>query len=352
MKVEANTRYLCEPRRRTANRKLTGVFLCVALVTLSLAPSAWAQRKITVGYSSDAPGSLATWIARESGIFAKNGLDAQLVRTRSTIGVMALLSGELDFIQASGPVVIESSLRGSDLVYVAGGMATLDFIFMSQPEIKAAEKLKGGVIGLASIRGASLVATEFALQKLGLAPKEVQYIVVGGTPERLIALRNKRLHATLLSPPTSIVAEREGFHLLADVGALGFPFLHNGIATSRRLVRENPDVVRRYVRSQVEAVHLMKTDRQLGIKVLAKYLRQTKEKEILERSYDLSVTDQKYPPKQYPTLAGIQTVLNAIADENPKAKTAKPEEFVDSRFIKELDESGFIDGLYGKRKGK
>jgi ABC-type nitrate/sulfonate/bicarbonate transport system substrate-binding protein len=307
----------------------------------------WAQsKKIKVGYSSDAPGSLATWLARETGIFAKNGLDAELVRTRTTIGVMALLSGELDFIQASGPVVVESNLRGTDLIYVAGGMATLDFIFMSQPEIKSAEMLRGGIVGLASIRGASLVASEFALEKLGLKPKDVKFIVIGGTPERLISLRNKRLHATLLSPPTSIVAEREGFNLLADVGALGLPFLHNGIAVSRRLIRDNPDMVRRYVKSQIDAVHLMKTDRKTSVAVLAKYLRQTTNREILERSYDLSATDQKYPRKQYPALAGIQTVLDAIADENPKAKSARPEQFVDARFIKEFDDSGYIDGLY------
>jgi ABC-type nitrate/sulfonate/bicarbonate transport system substrate-binding protein len=327
------------------------VFVCALVLTSVFGSSeAWAQaRKITVGYSSDAPGSLVTWLAKETGIFARNGLDAELIRVRTTIGVMALLSGELDFIQASGPVVIESSLRGSDLVYVAGGMATLDFIFMSQPEIKSPEELKGGVIGLASIRGASLVATEFALEKLGLKPKDVKYIVVGGTPERLISLRNKRLQATLLSPPTSIVAEREGFNVLADVGALGLPFLHNGIATSRRFVRDNPDAVKRYVKSQIDAVHLMKTDRKTSVAVLSKYLRQTTNREILERSYELSMTDQKYPRKQYPTLRGIQTVLDAIADENPKAKSAKPEQFVDARFIKELDDAGYIDALY---KGK
>jgi hypothetical protein len=90
----------------------------------------------------------------------------------------------------------------------------------------------------------------------------------------------------------------------------------------------------------------MKTDRKASVAVLAKYLRQTTNKEILERSYDLSATDQKYPRKQYPALAGIQTVLDAIADENPKAKSARPEQFVDTRFIKELDDSGYIDGLY------
>ena len=314
--------------------------------------SAWSQaKKIKVGYSSDAPGSLVTWLAREAGIFAKNGLDADLVRVRTTIGVMALLSGELDFIQASGPVVIESSLRGSDLTYIAGGMSTLDFIFMSQPEIKTAEMLKGGIVGLASIRGASLVATEFALQKLGLNSKDVKFIVIGGTPERLISMRNKRLQATLLSPPTSIVAEREGFNVLADVGALGLPFLHNGIAASRRFVRDNPETARRYVKAQVEAVYLMKTDRKTSVAVLGKYLRQTANKEILERSYELSSTDDKYSRKQYPSLPGIQTVLDAIADENPKAKSARPEQFVDTRFIKELDDSGYTDGLYkGKAK--
>jgi ABC-type nitrate/sulfonate/bicarbonate transport system substrate-binding protein len=330
---------------------LARAIICAAILFVICGPAdASAQsKKIKVGYSSDAPGSLVTWLAQETGIFAKNGLEAQLVRTRTTIGVMAVLSGELDFIQASGPVVIESNLRGSDLIYIAGGMATLDFIFMSQPEVKSAEMLKGGVVGLASIRGASLVATEFALEKLGLKTKDVKFIVIGGTPERLISMRNKRLHATLLSPPTSIVAEQEGFNLLADVGARGLPFLHNGIAASRRFVRDNPETARRYVKAQVEAVHLLKADRKTSVAVLGKYLRQTANKEILERSYDLSSTDQKYPPKQYPSLPGIQTVLDAIAEENPKAKTARPEQFVDVRFIKELDDSGYIDSLYTRK---
>jgi ABC-type nitrate/sulfonate/bicarbonate transport system substrate-binding protein len=338
-------------RRRKSERasmSFAKVFISAIVLTCCCSPgAAWAQSKrLTVGYSSDAPGSLATWLAKEAGIFAKNGLAVDLVRTRTTVGVMALLSGELDFIQASGPVVVESNLRGTDLVYVAGGMATLDFIFMSQPEIKSPEMLKGGVVGLASIRGASLVASEFALEKLGLKPKDVKFIVVGGTPERLIALRNKLFQATLLSPPTSIVAEKEGFTTMADVGALGLPFLHNGIAVSRRFIRDNPDIVRRYVKAQVDAVHLMKTDRRTSMAVLGKYMRQTANKEVLERSYELSATDQKYPRKQYPSLPGIQTVLNAIADENPKAKTARPEQFVDTRFIEELDDSGYIDSLY------
>jgi ABC-type nitrate/sulfonate/bicarbonate transport system substrate-binding protein len=122
-----------------------------------------------------------------------------------------------------------------------------------------------------------------------------------------------------------------------------------GVATTRRFIRESPDIVRRYVKSQVEAVHRIKTDRDTGKKVLVKYLG-SQDKEILERTYDLASADDKLPPKQYPTLEGIKNILEPLAQTDPKAKAAKPEDFVDMRFIKELDESGFIDELYkGKR---
>ena len=152
----------------------------------------------------------------------------------------------------------------------------------------------------------------------------------------------------MLSPPTSIVAEREGFNSLADVGALGLPFLHNGIALSRRFIRDNPDTVKRYVKSQIEAVHLMKTDRKTSVAVLAKYMRQTANQGFLKEVTISLPPIRSIRANNIRALAGIQTVLNAIADDNPKAKAARPEQFVDARFIRELDDSGYIDALYKK----
>lgn len=94
----------------------------------------------------------------------------------------------------------------------------------------------------------------------------------------------------------------------------------------------------------------MKTDRETGIRVLAKYLRQTKDRELLEKTYDYTVADDKLPRKQYPTLAGIKTILDLIGDRNPKATQVKPEDFVDMRFVKELDDSGFVDNLYKEKR--
>ena len=262
------------------------------------------------------------------------------------VGVMALMSGELQFVLASGPVVVDSALRGSNVVYIAGGMSTLDFVLVTRPEIKTAEQLKGSTVGLSAFRGANPTATRFALQKLGLGPKDVSLIVVGGTSERIASLRLGKIQGTLFSPPQNITAQREGFNALADVAELGLPFVHIGVATTRTFIRDNPDIVRRYVKSHIEAIAAMKTDREMAIKTLTKYLGQIKDRDVLIKSYEAAAPDNRISRKQYPYLAGLQVALDLLSEENPKAKSARPEDFVDSRFIKELDDSGAIDTLY------
>jgi hypothetical protein len=127
--------------------------------------------------------------------------------------------------------------------------------------------------------------------------------------------------------------------------------VHVGVATTRGFVRDYAETLRRYVRQHIEAVHIMKTDRETGIKVFAKYLGSVKDRDILAKTYDGAVPDSKFPRKQYPSTAGLQMALDLLAEENPKAKSARPDDFMDARFIKELDESGYIDRLY-KGKGR
>jgi hypothetical protein len=121
------------------------------------------------------------------------------------------------------------------------------------------------------------------------------------------------------------------------------------VATTRRYIRENPAVVEKYIKSQIEAVHRIKTDRVAGMNVLVKYLG-SQDKEILEKTYDDVSNDRKLPPKQYPTLEGIKNILDPLAETDPKAKAAKPEDFVDMSFVRELDQSGYIDSLYKKKR--
>jgi NitT/TauT family transport system substrate-binding protein len=304
--------------------------------------------KLTVGNNAISGNGLPAWMAIEAGIFRKNGLEVQLVYFRGgTITAMALVARETPISQVSGPPIVSAGLKGADVVVIAGGNVVSEYWLMSRPEIKTAEQLKGGSIAIATFGGQADFISRIALQRLGLTPgKDVAIVQIGTVPERLSALDKGRVQAAMLNPPDNVVAQKRGLNSLVGVR---LPYQGVGVSSTRSFIRENPDIVRRYVRSQVEAVHRIKTDRELGLKVLAKYLA-SPDKEILERTYDDISSDDKLSPKQYPTLEGIKNILEPLAENDAKAKAAKPEDFADMRFIKELDESGFIDDLYKGRK--
>jgi NitT/TauT family transport system substrate-binding protein len=307
--------------------------------------------KLTVGYGAVSADQLVLWVAKDAGIFAKNNLDVQLVFfSGGAMAVMAMVSGDTPIIQASGPAVVAAGLAGSEAVVVAGGIVTLDYQLITQPNIKTIEQLRGGSVAIVRFGGAADFVVRFALAKFGLNPlKDVTIVQVGTTPERLAALVAKRVQGTVLVPPTTFEAQKAGFYLLSDIGALGLAYQHQGAVTTKKFVRERPDVVRNFVKSYIESVHFMKTEREAGLKILAKHYR-VNDKEILQRTYDNSITDNKLPRKQYPTLEGIKTILDQLGQKDPKAKAAKPQDFVDSRFVEEFDKSSYIDRLYGRGK--
>jgi ABC-type nitrate/sulfonate/bicarbonate transport system substrate-binding protein len=328
---------------------MKAVILAVSLLlSLSFSVASAQLTKVTVGYSAIAAGQFPAWMAQEGGIFRKNGLDVQLVYFRGgTPAMMALLSRETPISQLGGPAIVSASLRGADTVLIAGGLVLTEWWLMTRPDIKTAEQLKGGSVAIALFGGLGDFMTRIALKRLGLTPaKDVAILQIGGTPERLSALETGKVQATMLPQPDNFVAQKMGSYKLVSVR---LAYQSTGVATTRRFIQESPDIVRRYIKSQIEAIHRIKTDRETAIRVLAKY-QALEDKEILERTYDDISTDDRLPPKQYPTLEGIKNILESLVQTDPKAKAAKPEDFVDVRFVKELDESGFVDDLYKSRK--
>jgi len=328
---------------------MKAMILALSLVTsISFCSAVSAQlTKVTIGNNTLSTNGLPAWMAKESGIFARNGLDVQIVYFRGgTITTMALIARETPISQVSGPPVVSAALKGADAVMVAGGNVVSEYWLMSKPEVKTGAQLKGGSVAIATFGGLSDSLSRIALQKLGLNAKDVTLVQIGTIPERLSALESGKVQAAMLNAPDNFRAQKRGLYKLMEVR---LPYQGIGVGTTRTFIRENPDIVRRYVKSQVEAVHRLKTDREAGIRVLRKYLN-IPDREVLERAYDDAITDEKFPPKQYPSLEGIKKILEPLGETDPKAKAAKPEDFVDMRFIKELDDSGFIDELYKGRK--
>jgi NitT/TauT family transport system substrate-binding protein len=303
---------------------------------------------LNVGYSAISADQLPAWVAKDTGIFAKNGLDVQLIFfTGGTTAILALVSGDVPMTQVSAPGLVNSVLAGSDAVFVAAGMTSLNYVLMGKPGITTTEQLRGGTVAISRFGSATDSIARFALGKIGLTPgKDVTLVQVGSGPARLDATLTGRVTASVINPPSSFLAEKKGLVVLADVAKMGLVFQHTGAATTRRFIREHRDIVRRYVKSHVEAVHKLWTDKEATVRVLGKYMGRGVGRDILEKSRENILTEALLPKKQYPTLKGIQTVLNEIATRDPRAKTAKPEQFVDLSFIKELDQSGYIDSLY------
>lgn len=325
----------------------TGILALAVWIFFSCSSVSAQVSKMTVGYGSISAAQFPAWMAKEAGIFSKNGLDIQLVFFRgSTTAVMALLSRETPISQVTGPPIVSASLRGADSVMIAGGSVIADYWLMSRPEVKTAEQLRGGAIAVSTFGGQADFVARVALKKLGLTPvKDVTIIQIGTASDRVTALETGRVRAAVLNPPDSFVGQKKGFYTLA---AVSLPTQSTGVASTRRFIRENPDLVKRYVKSQIDAVHRIKTDREFGMRVLLKYLG-AQDKEIMEKTYDDVSADLKLPTKQYPTLEGIRNILEPLAETDAKAKAAKPEDFVDMSFVRELDQSGYIDSLYKKK---
>jgi len=225
-----------------------------------------------------------------------------------------------------------------------------DYVLMGKPGLKTVEQLKGGTLAISRFGSATDTIARLALRKVGMTVgKDVTLIQVGSGPERLSALLTGRVSAAVINPPSSFTAEKKGLAILVDVAKSGVVFQHTGPATTRRYIKEHPDMVRRYVRSQLEAIHRMWTDKEATIKALAHYMGSSLDRETLEKSYDNVMIEALYPRKQYPSIEGLKTVIDDIAERDPRAKTVKPEQFVDNTFVRELDQSGFVDSLYKKK---
>ena len=334
-----------------AFRNIFLVTLALLPAQLLLAPNATAQlTRLNVGYSATSGDQLPAWVAKDSGIFAKHGLDVQVIFfTGGTTAVLALVSGDVPIAQISGPGVVNSVLAGSDAVFVAAGIVSLNYVLMGKPGVKTVEQMKGGTIAISRFGSATDTIARFALRRVGLIPgKDVTIVQVGSGPERLGALLTGRVTAAVINPPSSFQAEKKGLAILADVAKMGLVFQHTGAVTTKKFIREQPDIVRRYVRAHVEAVARMWNDKEASIKALARFMGSSIDRETLEKTRADVMHESLYPKKQYPSAEGLKTVIDDIAERDPRAKTVKPEQFIDASFIRELDQSGFIDSLYKK----
>jgi NitT/TauT family transport system substrate-binding protein len=284
------------------------------------------------------------WIAQEGKIFPHNDLEVEALYLESALVQRALIAGEVQFGEMTGALLSAPRLQGADVVMIAGFVDRLLFRLMVRPEIRTAADLKGKRIGTSRFGAAIDRATRLLLNRLGVNPeKDVTFIQIGGEPTLLGALLGKVIDAALLQPPRHRKAMEGGMKILANLEEMNIPFQHTGLVTTQKFIAKNPDLTRRVVKSFVDSIHLMRTNPATAKKAIGKYMRLQDEREI-EESYQLLRRVALIKP--YPSIEGIKTILADLSDQIPAAKTADPKDFVDTRFLEELDRSGYIERLY------
>ncbi|MBI4529079.1 MAG: ABC transporter substrate-binding protein [Deltaproteobacteria bacterium] len=329
-------------------RSLVIVWLLLAV----LAPgTVCSQERLKVIYSQFTMTNSAGWFAQEAGLFERHGISVDLVYVDSTPAVHALTAGQAPIGIMSGGLAVGPYLNGLDIVMLGAWCNLLSYQLITRPEIRRPEDLRGKVIGIGRFGAAADWGARLILRKLGLNDtRDVQIIQAGGggPATRLAAMHAKKFDATVLDPPSTVLARRAGFRALADGADLGIPFLQGGLVTRQSFIRSHEDIVQRIVRVTVEAIHYAKTNREGALAVMQKYLR-TQDREALEEAYEAFVVKQ-FPKAPYVLPAGLQTIFDLAAARDPRARSADPQGFIDMRFVRELEQSGIIDHLYGQTR--
>lgn len=332
------------PKLVSKNRLVVLIISLFVLFGLG-SPVSAQLRKLNIAYTATSPYQAPLIIAREAGLFKKYGLDIVPILTPGgSLGFQAMMGGDVSMVLADGSAAVASSLAGADIVIIASFLNTFPYSLISLPEIKKVDQLVGGKVAISRFGSATDLSVRMALAKVGLAEKDVLLLQIGTQTARVAALQSKNVQATIITPPFTLTARKMGYNTLVDMAQLNIPFELTALLTTRTFIKSQREVVAAVIAALAEAIHFYKTEKEPSIKILSKYL-QTNDREALEETYR-EIALKVVPEKPYPTLPGIQTILNELGVKNPKAKASKPEEFVDSSFVKKLDDEKFFERLY------
>jgi NitT/TauT family transport system substrate-binding protein len=311
------------------------LYLGVIALAVCLASEAWAQNSVRINWTAVTGAQSGMFMARQEGLFRKNGLDVELIHIASSSrGIQAILAGEIAFSFMDGSNAAQANLKGANLALVAGATNRQVFSLMAKPEIKRIGDLKGKKIGITRVGSSTHTSALYALGSAGLKPVDYQILPLLEVPNIFTALSAGQIDAGVVSPPTNARAKKAGFVELMNVAKEGPEFVSVAVGTSRAFIKANEDIVRRVVRSYAEGVQIFRTNKAAALRMIQNQLK-VKETEIQEDTYSQFREYLEYPP--YVSRKGMEAVLAEIAEKEPAAKSMKPEDMMDMRFVAELD---------------
>jgi NitT/TauT family transport system substrate-binding protein len=320
------------------------------MIVVLLSRSSFAQNldRVRVGLSALSPTNWAVWVAEEKGLFKKHGIDAQVIFIGggAARGMNALVAKDVQFMIIGGVGVINTALRGIDVTMVASNVNLSTQRLMSRPEIKSPEDLRGKRVGVTAFGSNTHSVLLMLLKRWSMKPEDLVILQIGPSPTMILSLEKHLIDAAVLTSPSDFIAEERGNRTLADLADMKLYSLQSTLSTSRDYLRTSEDQATRFIRGYSEGIHFIKKNKTQSIEVLRKKLRLDHSQNVyVEKTYALYAA--KYLDQiPYVSLQGVKTLLDFIAPDIPKAKSADAESFIDARIVKQLEQSGFYAKLY------
>jgi NitT/TauT family transport system substrate-binding protein len=334
--------------------KLTRLLFAICSV-LVLAPYVFAQEpiKLRVGLGDVSLNKIPFVAAYEAGIYKKNGLDVEQSVTPAAAEV-AKRTGVIvppEMVRSGGketPIVIgggsplivrwTSDAQADDRVIVACTDQVVRWRIIGRPELTAIEHLKGKRLGYSGYGAVTHFVALVFTNLMGWNPQQDLSLMSGANT--MDALKSGRVDAIIASELHETLALAAGYKMLVDLAKYNLPNAGSGVNVSRAYLKSSPEAVRRFVKSTVEAIALVKRDKQTAFHAMAKWYNVKDPKQQEEFYREIA----NLPRKPYPSVEGIKKVMAVY--NSYEMRKYKPEDFYDAGFIRDLDESRFIDGLY------
>jgi NitT/TauT family transport system substrate-binding protein len=301
--------------------------------------------RVRMAFVTLASNTLPIWIAQDEGLFAKYGLDIELIYIAGAAKVAeALLGGDVD-IAATVPVsAVGPALEGADLVLIASWANRVAFSLHVSPAVQSVADLRDKRVAVTRRGSDGEIWARSVLRQFGLEPeRDYHFLAAGGQVEAVAGMQNGAFDAVVIGPPVTIRARQLGLRELLGYRDYGVEAASVGLVTSRRYLREQSDVVARLLRACAEGIALQLQQPEIALAALSRWT-DTTDREVLEET--LAFQETRTAREMLPSPASLQAALEDIATANPKAAGANPDDFVDLTLVRQLNDSGFIRGLY------
>jgi NitT/TauT family transport system substrate-binding protein len=246
--------------------------------------------RVRMGLAARSTTSMPFFVAKERGFFAEEGLDVELIVMQAIQTIQATMGKSTQFASATGSAV-SAAVSGADIKTILAVTDRPSFDLIVQPNITSVQQLRGKKIGTGGVGSLAEILTRRILLVNNVRP-EVTILATGPSHVTYLSLKAKVIDAAPLQMPLTFTAQDEGFRKLVAAGDV-YQSVQGGLATTRLLLTEQPELVTKVVRAMLRAIRLIKSDRKYGIDFIkGPWLDLGKDRErIAARVYDAAAPD-------------------------------------------------------------